>query len=130
MSNNELLHLKCDKCNVPFSIKKGTFIHKKTHLSVKTFVFIAVSIAAVVLAEDISVVIVLILGCPLIIATFIAGMDYINSNGRKNVSSVLSKDFNRQKYVASNFPVYSVCNMNTSLDERKIYRYKYSRMGL
>ena len=38
--------------------------------------------------------------------------------------------FNMQEYVASNFPVYGVCNMGTSLDEREIHRYEYSRMGL
>ena len=98
-------------------------------VAVKTFVFIAVGIATVV-AEDISAVVVFMLASPLIIKTFIAGRSYIKTNGRKIVSSVTSKDVSKQKYVASKFPVYGVCNMGTSLDEREIHRYEYSRMGL
>lgn len=98
-------------------------------VAIKTFVFIAVVVATVV-AEDISAVVVFVLASPLIISTFIAGQSYIKSDGRKIVSSVTSKDVSRQKYVVSNFPVYGVCNMGTSLDEREIHRYEYSRMGL
>ena len=98
-------------------------------VAVKTFVFITVSVATVV-ADDISSVVVFMLASPLLIMTFIAGRSYIKSNGRKIASSVPLKDVSRQEYVASNFPVYGVCNMGTSLDEREIHRYEYSRMGL
>ena len=52
---------------------------------------------------------------------------YDTSNTTSNRET---EGFSRQKYVVSNLPAYGVCNMGTSLDEREIHRYEYSRMGL
>lgn len=105
----------------------------------KILVGVLVFIATFV-ADDISVPIVFMLTFPLFIGTFSAGLSYMNSSGREvkrvshdrktEMSAIKTQGFNRQKYVADNLTVYGVCNMGTSLDEREIHYYEYSRMGL
>ena len=75
-----------------------------------------------------------------ILCTFVAAYFYVKSAGhwnapdapdrKKTMSALKTVNFNRQKYVAEKISIYGVCNMGTSLDERKIYKCSYSRMGL
>lgn len=104
---------------------------------VKVLVVVAVCVVTI---DNFFVTIVLMLALPLLIGTFSAGMAYVNSTGSEvkrisndrkiTKSAVTSKGFNVQKYIADHLIIYGVCNKGTSLNEREIHRYEYSRMGL
>ena len=76
----------------------------------------------------------------LVILSFIAALYYTKVLGGSvartsydkgnTTSGYEAENFDKQKYIIENLAIYGVCNMGTSLNEREIHCYEYSRIGL
>ena len=76
----------------------------------------------------------------LVVLAFIAALYYTKFLGASVARTSYDKgnttpdyeaeNFDKQKYITENLTIYGVCNMGTSLNEREIHCYEYTRMGM